>query len=161
LLFFLNPRLQYVNEKVHNPQSPEGVSDYWQTPKQSLERGLGDCDDYAIGKFFTLRTLGVPEKNLRLMFGLLHYPKEHHLNLGYVPCPEDASCDVYLADNYDAIVRPLSKRTNFAPIVAFNVVKWWACKKNTEGKNTFLPRAQNPRALKKWSDVLERMKAGQ
>lgn len=47
-------------------QDNYGVPNYWATPLETLSRGSGDCEDFAILKFFTLKALGVPEKNLRL-----------------------------------------------------------------------------------------------
>jgi len=41
--------------------------DYWATPFEFMQKGLGDCEDYAIGKYFTLKMMGIKEENLRLM----------------------------------------------------------------------------------------------
>src|ERR1700744_4250940 len=50
---FFNQRLAYM-EDIDN----WGVQDYWASPLESLGKGAGDCEDYAIGKYFTLTTLG-------------------------------------------------------------------------------------------------------
>lgn len=42
--------------------------DTWQTPKQTFERGAGDCEDIAIAKYFALRNSGVPASDLRLAY---------------------------------------------------------------------------------------------
>ncbi|MCB1551178.1 MAG: transglutaminase-like cysteine peptidase, partial [Alphaproteobacteria bacterium] len=42
-----------------------GKSDYWETPVEFLTRG-GDCEDFAIAKYVSLRALGVPESLLRI-----------------------------------------------------------------------------------------------
>ena len=52
---FFNQRLAYM-EDIDN----WGVQDYWASPLESLGKGAGDCEDYAIGKYFTLTSLGVP-----------------------------------------------------------------------------------------------------
>ncbi len=36
----------------------EQGKDVWQTPAETIALGTGDCEDYAIGKYFTLRALG-------------------------------------------------------------------------------------------------------
>ena len=36
-----------------------GVSDYWATPFEFLARDKGDCEDYAIAKYFVLNHLGI------------------------------------------------------------------------------------------------------
>lgn len=43
-----------------------GRSDYWATPLEFFRRS-GDCEDYAITKYVTLRLLGVPEGAMRLV----------------------------------------------------------------------------------------------
>ncbi len=43
-----------------------GRSDYWATPFEFLARS-GDCEDYAIAKYVSLRLLGVPARDMRLI----------------------------------------------------------------------------------------------
>ncbi len=40
-----------------------GVEDYWATPMELSENG-GDCEDYAIAKYFTLAAAGVPVEQM-------------------------------------------------------------------------------------------------
>lgn len=40
--------------------------DYWQSPIETLVAGGGDCDDYAIAKYVSLRMLGIPAEQLRM-----------------------------------------------------------------------------------------------
>lgn len=47
----------------------KGNRDYYQTLQETLERGTGDCEDYAIAKMHTLIKLGVKREKLRLSFG--------------------------------------------------------------------------------------------
>ena len=41
-------------------------NDYWATPIETLVKGAGDCEDYSIAKYFTLRRLGIPSEKLRI-----------------------------------------------------------------------------------------------
>ena len=50
---------------VHDPGN-WGVPDYWASPLQFLSRA-GDCEDYAIAKFVTLRQLGFAGDDLRIV----------------------------------------------------------------------------------------------
>ena len=63
-------------------------TDYWATPIQSLWKGAGDCEDYAIAKYFSLRHLGVPADKLRITYvkALSQHPA--HMVLTYFPPPE-------------------------------------------------------------------------
>lgn len=44
-----------------------GVPDVWSSPLETLARRSGDCEDYAIAKFFALLEAGLPSGSLRLM----------------------------------------------------------------------------------------------
>ncbi len=43
-----------------------GKSDYWAAPLEFLKHS-GDCEDYAILKYMSLKELGVPVKNMRIV----------------------------------------------------------------------------------------------
>ena len=57
-----------VNTLVHfrNDIDRYGVADYWATPKEALSKS-GDCEDYAILKYLSLRELGFEDKDLRMV----------------------------------------------------------------------------------------------
>ena len=44
-----------------------GVGDYWATPAEMARKGAGDCEDFAIAKYWALRSLGVPDEKLQLV----------------------------------------------------------------------------------------------
>ena len=44
-----------------------GRADHWQTASESLRRGRGDCEDYALAKLQLLAALGVPRDDLYLV----------------------------------------------------------------------------------------------
>lgn len=57
---------QYINKVNYiTDQRLWGQSDYWATPIEFFQRG-GDCEDFAIAKYMSLRALGVPESRLRI-----------------------------------------------------------------------------------------------
>ena len=53
-----------------------GVRDYWQIPRETLKLLHGDCEDYAIFKYFTLVSWGVPQHELQLWYGY-HWSTPH------------------------------------------------------------------------------------
>ena len=59
---------RYVNKRIafHTDQEAWGQPDYWASPLETLSQGQGDCEDYAIGKYFSLLVAGVPVTKLRL-----------------------------------------------------------------------------------------------
>ncbi len=67
------PRLQLaaVNRLINgwryeSDQAAYGVVDYWATPAEFKAAG-GDCEDFAIAKYFMLAELGFPTETLRLV----------------------------------------------------------------------------------------------
>jgi len=47
-------------------KGPEKGCDYWQSPIETLVRDKGDCDDFAMAKYVSLRLLGIPAEQLRV-----------------------------------------------------------------------------------------------
>jgi predicted transglutaminase-like cysteine proteinase len=66
-------RLGWINRLVNLSIKPVsdwaqyGYPDYWASPLQTLGRGAGDCEDYAIVKYILLLHLGFPASDLRLV----------------------------------------------------------------------------------------------
>lgn len=76
--------------------------DYWATPLESLGRQAGDCEDFVIGKYFSLLYLGVPAEKLRFIYvsATINGPTGRktiaHMVLGYYPKPD---ADPLVLDN--------------------------------------------------------------
>lgn len=47
-----------INDIIEFKHEPEGRDD-WQTPQASMELQTGDCEDFAIAKFYALKHLGI------------------------------------------------------------------------------------------------------
>jgi len=47
--------------------------DYWQSPIETLVRGKGDCEDFALAKYVSLRILGIPKN--QLFIGIIRLPQ--------------------------------------------------------------------------------------
>lgn len=59
---WMNHRLEFASD-----QEVYGEADHWAPLSESLPRGRGDCEDYAIGKMQLLRAAGVPAKDMYLL----------------------------------------------------------------------------------------------
>jgi predicted transglutaminase-like cysteine proteinase len=96
-----------------------GVPDYWATPEQFFQRN-GDCEDYAISKYLTLKRLGVPVAKMRLVV-------LQDLNLG-IP---HAILAVYhedrimILDNQIGDVVEQGTIRHYHPIFSINEEGWW------------------------------------
>jgi len=97
--------------------------DYWATPLESLGRRRGDCEDYVIGKYFSLVALGVPAEKLRFIYvkasmgGPGSRIQVAHMVLGYYSTPNAAPL---VLDNLLTRIEPAGNRRDLAPVFSFN-----------------------------------------
>jgi len=69
----LRDRLARANRFVNNAIrfrsdiSATGQRDSWITPAELFRTGTGDCEDYALAKYWLLRAAGVPEEDMYIM----------------------------------------------------------------------------------------------
>lgn len=115
---------QFVSDLKH-----WGKEDYWATPVEFLSTDAGDCEDYSIAKYFTLRALGVPDEKLRITYvkELVVY-NEPHMVLAYFPTPD---AEPLVLDNINPTIRPASQRTDLLPVYSFNGSGLWLAKEQT------------------------------
>ena len=59
---YVNARVRFVDDRVQF-----GVADRWMVASETLSRGRGDCEDFALAKRAMLRAAGVPDKDLYLV----------------------------------------------------------------------------------------------
>ncbi|HXG81580.1 MAG TPA: transglutaminase-like cysteine peptidase, partial [Sphingomicrobium sp.] len=59
---FVNARVRFVDDRVQF-----GIADRWTPASETLARGRGDCEDFALAKRAMLRVAGVPDKDLYLV----------------------------------------------------------------------------------------------
>jgi predicted transglutaminase-like cysteine proteinase len=125
-----------------------GVADHWTTPLELLGRGRGDCEDYAIAKYFALRAAGVPVQRLRLVYVRAQVGGQAipHLVLAWYAHP---SADPLVLDNLVPDVRAATRRGDLTPVFSFNSEGLW---QGTGGTSAGDPLQR----LSKWRDVLAR-----
>lgn len=94
-----------------------GMDDYWATPAEFFASDGGDCEDYAVAKYFALRELGVPTARLRITYVTSSRIREPHMVLAYYPTP---AAEPLILDNLDDRIRPASQRPDLVPVYGFN-----------------------------------------
>lgn len=94
-----------------------GESDYWATPEEFIGMHAGDCEDYVVAKYFTLRYLGVPDDRLYLTYVKALKQNVAHMVLTYFETPQSIPL---VLDNYDLRILSADKRTDLLPIYSFN-----------------------------------------
>lgn len=141
----------FINRSVSYGTDREiwGTEDYWATPLQTLSRGRGDCEDFAIGKYFTLVRMGVPSEKLRLTFVKALARNQAHMVLAYYA---DVRAQPLILDNLELRIEPAGERRDLLPVYSFN------------NHGIFLAKApqrvsQPPQLLTRWTDVSERVLA--
>lgn len=134
-----------------------GKSDYWATPMETMGRGEGDCEDFAIAKYFSLLLAGVPADRLRITYVRARIGGPHssvsiaHMVLGYYPAPND---EPLILDNLLHDIRPASKRPDLTPVFSFNSEGLWVG--NAPGGAS---GGSATARLSRWRDLLDRMRA--
>lgn len=95
------------------------VADYWETPGEFIAKG-GDCEDFAIAKYFSLVRLGFPAQDLRILVVSDTATHGFHAVLA-------ARLDgmVWLLDNFTADVVPLESKPQYQPVYSLNAQGWW------------------------------------
>jgi predicted transglutaminase-like cysteine proteinase len=124
--------------------------DYWATPIEKLSTNGGDCEDYAIGKYFALRALGIPEEKLRLTYVKAIKLKEYHMVLTYTPKPKDVPL---VLDNLDHSIKKGTERKDLMPVYSFNGSGLWLAKARGIGKRL----GASTERLSLWKDLLQRI----
>lgn len=96
-----------------------GKEDYWETPQEFLSRD-GDCEDYAIIKYMTLKLLGVPISEMRIVV-----LEDHNLNLLHSVLAVRHGGVNYILDNQIEQVVADTAIHHYVPIYSINEQNWW------------------------------------
>lgn len=96
-----------------------GRSDYWETPVEFFERG-GDCEDFAIAKYASLRALGVPEERLRI--AIVH---DLQKDIPHAVLVVYADSGALILDNQNERAEKATRVTRYRPIYTINRQAWW------------------------------------
>jgi predicted transglutaminase-like cysteine proteinase len=147
---------QFFNRRILFRDDAEtwGQADYWASPLEVLDKGQGDCEDYAIAKYFSLVATGVPASKMRLVYvraqiGGPGGAVQAHMVLAYYAQP---SAEPLILDNLVSELRPASRRPDLAPVFSFNAEGLW--------QGTGATSAGDPVArLSRWRELLAKVRA--
>lgn len=95
-------------------------SDYWTSPVEFIGRHAGDCEDFAITKYFVLRALGVPDRDLAIAYVRDTRRSAWHMVLLY-QAPDAA--DALVLDSQNSAIEGLKRRQDLVPVYDFNTVR--------------------------------------
>ncbi len=128
------------------------LRDYWATPVEMLASNGGDCEDYAIGKYFTLLALGINLGNLRITYvkAPTRDPADQaHMVLTYFATPDAMPL---VLDNLDKEIKSADARTDLIPVYSFNGDGLWLAKERNSGRS-----AGSSSRISLWTELNARM----
>ena len=142
----------FWNSTVHGGEDRHvwKQADYWATPLETLGRRAGDCEDYVIGKYFSLIHMGVPAEKLRLIYvkarigGRGSSQSIAHMVLGYYATPD---ADPLVLDSLVGSISPASQRQDLTPVFSFNA----------QGIYVAGAAATSPDRIGHWRSLLSKM----
>jgi len=96
-----------------------GVADYWASPAQFFRKN-GDCEDYSIAKYMSLRDLGVKPQDMRIVV-----LNDENLKIPHAVLAVRNAGDELILDNQ--VNRVVSHRIirHYRPIFSINEDAWW------------------------------------
>lgn len=141
-LFF--NRMNFVSDIHHWHKN-----DYWASPVEFLASDGGDCEDFSVAKYFTLKAMGMPEAKLKLTYVKALKLNQAHMVMTYYAKP---GAEPLILDNLINSIKPASQRTDLFPIYSFNGSGLWLAKQRGQGKLV----GKSDR-LKLWQDLLQRI----
>ena len=96
-----------------------GQKDFWATPGEFMAK-FGDCEDYAIIKYMSLRMLGFTEKEVRVVA-----VKDLNLKVGHAIMVAFVDGKTYVLDNQIKQVVEAKTVRHYQPVFSISTKTWW------------------------------------
>ena len=125
--------------------------DYWASREEFIGMGSGDCEDYTIAKYFSLKQLGFSDKTIFLTYVKAIKYNQAHMVLTYFKTPDSVPL---VLDNINPKILPANKRRDLHPLFNFNGEKIYMAKKR--GLGEVVPDSKLH--LDKWSELILKIK---
>jgi predicted transglutaminase-like cysteine proteinase len=110
----------YANQKEYILDITNyGTEDYWAVAREFLYNG-GDCEDYAITKFFSLRWLGFETDRLRIVI-----LQDTNLRIAHAVLAVSYGNDILILDNQTQRVVSHRAIAHYLPLYSVNEKQWW------------------------------------
>lgn len=137
-------RLKFEDDIAH-----WGAEDFWATPLETVATNGGDCEDFALGKYFTLLTMGVPAQCLRLTYVKALGLNQAHMVLSYQCSPDDITL---VLDNLNPNILPAAERSDLIPVYSFNANGLWL-----DSRDQGVQPIGDAANLSRWQALLKRV----
>lgn len=148
-------KLEAVNDFFNDAQFIDDITlwkraDYWATPLEFLARDAGDCEDFSMAKYFTLKEMGVDTSKLRITYVKALTLNQPHMVLAYYPTPSSVPM---ILDNLNRRIKPASQRSDLKPVYSFNADSLWLSRSRNEEV-----RDGTAEQLSLWRELRSRMR---
>ncbi len=137
-------QMEFVDDIIHWHQK-----DYWASPVEFLITNGGDCEDFSIAKYYTLRQVGIPIEKLSIAYVKALRLNQAHMVLTYYATPQSTPL---ILDNLIAEIKPANRRPDLQHVYSFNGDNLWLSKK---GRRSTLVGTSDQ--LKPWVQLQSRM----
>lgn len=134
-------------------------NDYWASPMQTLAIRKGDCEDFAIAKYFSLITANIPEQKLRLMYVqamISDQVQQAHMVLAYYPTSD---AEPLILDNLNTEIMLASSRKDLKPIYSLKRQDSDGYKTDAQDAQLRLKEAMRQYRMSIWEDLIKRAQA--
>ena len=125
--------------------------DYWATRMEFIGKGAGDCEDFVIAKYFTLKQLGVPTTKLFFTYVKAVKFQQGHMVLTYYETPKSIPL---VLDNINFKILPATKRNDLIPVYSFNGDALYLAKQ--QGLGEIVPSGMQKN--KKWFELVDKIR---
>ena len=148
----LNKINDYFNKITYNTDLVIwNQKDYWASREEFIGMGSGDCEDYTIAKYFSLKQLGFSDKTIFLTYVKAIKYNQAHMVLTYFKTPDSTPL---VLDNINPKILPANKRRDLHPLFNFNGEKIYMAKQR--GLGEVVPDSKLH--LDKWSELILKIK---
>lgn len=124
--------------------------DYWATPIELLTKDAGDCEDYVIAKYITLKAMGVDESKIYLTYVKAVRLRQAHMVLTYFKTPSSIPL---VLDNINNRILKSTVRKDLIPIYSFNGDGLWLAKQRGKGETV----KGGTKGLDQWQSLLKKL----
>lgn len=123
--------------------------DYWATPVEFLIKDAGDCEEFAIAKYFTLTRMGIADSAVRVTYVKALTLDQPHMVLAWY---ETSAADPLILDNIEPRILPARERPDLIPVYSFNGSDLWLARNRREQV-----RSGDAATLSHWQQLRERL----
>lgn len=122
----LSPAMQLTRVNAYFNRAPYildpinwGVADYWAAIKEFFRKD-GDCEDYAIAKYMTLKAVGFAADAMRVVV-----VQDTNLDSAHAVLAVVLDGETHILDNQVDAVLPQGAVHHYRPIYSINETAWW------------------------------------